>query len=93
MHTNVDFVKPSVPVFRRVGFLGVPCKNDSIVADGNCFFRAISQAVSGTQKYHRKIRLAVVQQLEKKLCKIPKHFEKRVFFNIGVHQQVKNVIC
>lgn len=69
MHTNVDFVKPSVPVFRRVGFLGVPCKNDSIVADGNCFFRAISQAVSGTQKYHRKIRLAVVQQLEKNCVK------------------------
>lgn len=41
-HLNVDFVKANVPVFRHVGFLGVPCKNDSIVADGNCFFRAIS---------------------------------------------------
>ncbi|XP_050957725.1 LOW QUALITY PROTEIN: uncharacterized protein LOC127158760, partial [Labeo rohita] len=62
---NVDLEKINVPQFTRVGLLGVPCKNDSIVADGNCFFRAISQAVTGTQKYHRKIRLAVVQQLEK----------------------------
>ncbi|XP_016118254.1 uncharacterized protein [Sinocyclocheilus grahami] len=63
-HLKVDFEKLNVPVFTHVGSLGVPCKNDSIVADGNCFFRAISQAVSGTQKYHRKIRLAVVQHLE-----------------------------
>ncbi|KAA0701445.1 ATP-dependent DNA helicase PIF1 [Triplophysa tibetana] len=61
---KVDFVKPDFTVFTRVGILGVPCKKDSIVADGNCYFRAISQAVSGTQKYHRKIRLAVVQQLK-----------------------------
>ncbi|XP_074539324.1 uncharacterized protein LOC141800588 [Halichoeres trimaculatus] len=48
----------------EIGPLGTPCKNDNIAADGNCFFRAISQAVSGTQDYHRKIRLAVVKQLE-----------------------------
>ncbi len=61
---KVDFEKLNVPVVTHVGSLGVPCKNDSIMADGNCFFRAISQAVSGTQKYHRKIQLAVVQHLE-----------------------------
>ncbi|XP_016400038.1 OTU domain-containing protein 4-like [Sinocyclocheilus rhinocerous] len=66
---NVDFEKTNVPLFTRVGLLGAPCKNDSIVADGNCFFRAISQAVTGTQKYHRKIRVAVVQQLEKNSVK------------------------
>ncbi len=61
---KVDFEKLNVPVVTHIGSLGVPCKNDSIMADGNCFFRAISQAVSGTQKYHRKIRRAVVQHLE-----------------------------
>eukprot|EP00064_Thunnus_orientalis_P024483 superscaffoldBa00010561_g24778 len=40
-------------------------KNEKIVADGNCFFRAISQAVSGSQKHHRKIRLAVCKELER----------------------------
>ncbi|XP_073681625.1 uncharacterized protein [Garra rufa] len=69
MRLNVDLEKINVPTFTRVGLLGAPCKNDSIVADGNCFFRAISQAVTGTQKYHRKIRLAVVQQLEKNSVK------------------------
>ncbi len=39
------------------GLLGVPCRNERIVANGNCFFRAISQAASGTQKHHSKIRL------------------------------------
>ncbi|XP_075338771.1 uncharacterized protein LOC142398595 [Odontesthes bonariensis] len=48
-----------------VGDLGIPCKVEPIVGDGNCFFRAVSQAVSGTQKWHRKIRLAVVKQLER----------------------------
>ncbi|XP_074521381.1 uncharacterized protein LOC141787082 [Halichoeres trimaculatus] len=50
--------------FMNIGSLGTPCKNEKIAADGNCFFRAISQAVSGTQDYHRKVRLAVVKQLE-----------------------------
>ncbi|XP_057683515.1 uncharacterized protein LOC130910330 [Corythoichthys intestinalis] len=49
----------------QVGHLGKPCKNEKVVGDGNCFFRAVSQAVSGTQNYHRKIRLAVVKQIEK----------------------------
>jgi len=46
-----------------VGVLGVPCKKEKIVGDGNCFFRAVSQAISGTQKNHRKIRVAVVKQM------------------------------
>lgn len=62
---NVEFEKISVPASTSVGLLGVPCKNESIVADGNCFFRAISQVVSGTQKHHRKIRLAIVKELER----------------------------
>lgn len=34
------------------------------MGDGNCFFNAASQAISGTQKYHKKIRLAAVKQLQ-----------------------------
>ncbi|XP_055088447.1 uncharacterized protein LOC129457419, partial [Periophthalmus magnuspinnatus] len=64
-HIKADFQKLGVADPKTVGPLGVPCKNDKIVADGNCFFRAVSQAISGTQKYHRKIRLAIVKQLEK----------------------------
>ena len=51
-------------VSSQVGELGVPCKNDTIVADGNCFFRAVSQAVCGTQKHHKKIRSSVFKQLQ-----------------------------
>ncbi|XP_073346954.1 uncharacterized protein [Pagrus major] len=47
----------------EVGALGAPCKNEKIVGDGNCFFRAVSQAVCGTENNHRKIRLAVYKQL------------------------------
>ncbi|XP_047248327.1 uncharacterized protein LOC124884451 isoform X1 [Girardinichthys multiradiatus] len=61
---NVDCEK-SESVSCLLGELGVPCMMDKIVPDGNCFFRAVSQAVSGTQKWHRKIRLAVVKQLER----------------------------
>ncbi|XP_029923306.1 uncharacterized protein LOC115370422 isoform X2 [Myripristis murdjan] len=60
---NVDCVKVVSPVSTEVALLGVPCSKDRIVADGNCFFRAISQAVSGSQKHHRRIRLAVCKEL------------------------------
>ncbi|XP_061601162.1 uncharacterized protein LOC133463585 [Cololabis saira] len=62
---NVVFEKVDQQVAVGVGLLGVPCKNENIEADGNCFFRALSQAVSGTQSSHRKIRLAVVKHLQK----------------------------
>ena len=54
---NVDFVKVSGPVSKEVGLIGVPCRNERIVADGNCFFRAISQAVTGSQKHRSIVRL------------------------------------
>eukprot|EP00064_Thunnus_orientalis_P018784 superscaffoldBa00004444_g18890 len=57
--------EPTSTVSKEVGFTGVPCRNEKIVADGNCFFRAISQAVSSSQKHHRKIRLAVCKELER----------------------------
>ena len=48
-----------------VGPLGTPCRTQKIVGDGNCFFRAVSQAISGTQRYHVKFRRAVVRHLER----------------------------
>ncbi|XP_061749313.1 uncharacterized protein LOC133547832 [Nerophis ophidion] len=62
---KVDFMKVGGLVHKEVGYLGVPCLNEKIVPDGNCFFRAVSQAVSGSQKNHRKIRLAACRELEK----------------------------
>ncbi|XP_029933202.1 uncharacterized protein LOC115377530, partial [Myripristis murdjan] len=62
---NADCVKVVSPVATEEGLLGVPCSKERIVADGNCFFRAISQAVSGSQKHHRRIRLAVCKELER----------------------------
>ncbi|XP_061811977.1 uncharacterized protein, partial [Nerophis lumbriciformis] len=62
---KVHFVKVGGLVHREVGYLGVPCLSEKIVPDGNCFFRAVSQAVSGSQKNHRKIRLAACRELEK----------------------------
>ncbi|XP_058485984.1 uncharacterized protein LOC131459865 [Solea solea] len=60
---NVEYEKLLAPVSTSVGPLGSPCRTESIVADGNCFFRAVSQAVSGSQKSHKKIRNAAVKQL------------------------------
>lgn len=53
-------------IFRLPGEIGAPCKNVKIKGDGNCFFRAFSEALCGTDAYHGKIRSAVVQQLESK---------------------------
>ena len=34
-----------------------------IIGDGNCFFRAISYVITGSQRYHGKIRTFVVQHM------------------------------
>lgn len=59
---NIETERVDV-VSTEVGPLGPPCRTEKIVGDGNCFVRAISHAVSGTQKYHRKPRRAVVKHL------------------------------
>ncbi|XP_014882252.1 uncharacterized protein LOC106943455 [Poecilia latipinna] len=61
---NVEFERANYKSC-MVGELGLPCATENIVGDGNCFFRALSQAISGNQKSHRKIRLAVVNQLQR----------------------------
>lgn len=32
-------------IYTAAGELGAPCKNVTIKGDGNCFFRAISEAI------------------------------------------------
>lgn len=43
--------------------LGQPCKRTAIKGDGNCFFRAISQVLSGTEDNHETIRAALVSEM------------------------------
>ena len=34
---------------------------DSIIADGNCLFRALSKEITGTQENHRAVRLSIIK--------------------------------
>ncbi|XP_049339759.1 uncharacterized protein LOC125804686 [Astyanax mexicanus] len=61
---NVSFEEKSGMVPGRYGDLGKPCRTENIVGDGNCFFRCISQIVSGNQAYHRRFRLAIVKHMQ-----------------------------
>lgn len=36
--------------------LGKPVHASKIISDGNCFFRAISFAITGSQDHHHEIR-------------------------------------
>ena len=49
---------------KEVGISAMPKLTIRIRGDGNCFFRSISYIVTGTQKYHKRIRDLVVQYLE-----------------------------
>lgn len=44
--------------------LGPPCQTSVMKGDGNCFFRAISHVISGSEENHRKFRLAVVKYMK-----------------------------
>ncbi|XP_042610593.1 uncharacterized protein LOC122144030 [Cyprinus carpio] len=44
--------------------MGSACETESILEDGNCFFRAVAQVMCGTQKAHRTLRLAVVKHMQ-----------------------------
>ncbi|XP_076870348.1 uncharacterized protein LOC143521406 [Brachyhypopomus gauderio] len=45
--------------------MGVPCETKTIIGDGNCLFRSLAFAISGSEKEHRKIRRAVTTQMER----------------------------
>jgi len=61
---NLEWQGENVLLPTETGPMGSPCKTVSIVGDGNCFFRAVAQAVCGTQKAHRAVRLAIVKHME-----------------------------
>ncbi|KAL7853101.1 hypothetical protein SRHO_G00188860 [Serrasalmus rhombeus] len=43
--------------------IGEPCETQTIAGDGNCFFRSLAFAVSGSEKEHARIRRAVVKHM------------------------------
>ena len=47
----------------RNSFIGVPLHSKQITGDGNCFFRAISYVISGTERNHALVRDATVKHL------------------------------
>lgn len=58
---------------------------DYIRGDGNCFFRAISKVIYGSETCHSELRQAVVDLLEKH----PKEFEQ--FVDGSVHEHIKSM--
>ncbi|XP_070566454.1 uncharacterized protein [Ptychodera flava] len=44
--------------------IGDPCRTKTIKEDGNCFFRAVSYALSGTENNHNIMRVAIVKHLQ-----------------------------
>ena len=62
---DVDFEKQDGQRPKVSGYLGAVCKTESIVKDGNSFFRAITQVISGSQKCHLMIRRVVIKHMEK----------------------------
>lgn len=45
--------------------LGKPCVCKEIIADGNCFFRAVSFSISHSQDYHYTVRTAICNHILK----------------------------
>ncbi|XP_048834537.1 uncharacterized protein LOC125709770 [Brienomyrus brachyistius] len=43
--------------------MGAPCRTVPITGDGNCFFRSLAFAITGSEKEHRKIRRAIVSHI------------------------------
>ena len=62
---DVDLEKQDGQRPKVSGYLGAVCKTESIVKDGNSFFRAITQVISGSQKRHLMIRRVVIKHMEK----------------------------
>ena len=57
---NIDFVKQ--PSFKE-GELKNPKNIHKVVGDGNCFFRAVSFSISGTEKNHVNLRDQIVDHM------------------------------
>ena len=44
--------------------MSAPRQTETISGDGNCFFRALSLEVAGSQDFHEEIRCAVVETIK-----------------------------
>ena len=40
-------------------------REDSVIGDGNCYFRCISKYLFGTEEFHSTIRKEVVNEIER----------------------------
>ena len=52
--------------YDKIGWncVGAPRQLKLIKGDGNCYFRAISDAISGTEEFHDKVRETVCDYIE-----------------------------
>lgn len=57
--------KPVVEKNKNIKLLNEPKERISIIGDGNCWFRAISLLISGTEEFHADIRAALIKVLLK----------------------------
>lgn len=63
---NVEYVHNDNTIHPRHELpLGPPCTRATVKGDGNCFFRAISKAVSNTENNHVKIRSRLASYLQR----------------------------
>ena len=63
-YCNKNSFKSNINVYN----IGSPKHTQSIVGDGNCLFRALSYAITKKQKYHKKIREAIVNHILINAC-------------------------
>lgn len=63
LNLNFENYRPIQPPI-VYGSLGIVCKTHKVVKDGNSFFRAVAQVITGCESSHLKIRLAVVKYME-----------------------------
>ena len=62
---GIGKVKPASKILMESVHIGEPNEIRTITGDGNCFFRSVSYAISGTERYHMRLRMAIVNQLLK----------------------------
>lgn len=62
---GIGKVNPASTILMESVNIGEPNEIRTITGDGNCFFRSVSYAISGTERYHMRRRMAVVNQLLK----------------------------
>ncbi|XP_076870505.1 uncharacterized protein LOC143521483 isoform X1 [Brachyhypopomus gauderio] len=62
---NIVYIDHNRAELHTPAIMGAPCKTQTITGDGNCFFRSLAFAISGSEKEHRKIRCATVKHIEK----------------------------